>query len=100
MKIFGIALLVFAALNFIVAILAASNGAADAAGQKMSAGFLLSIIGGLLFYFGKQKDKRKIEETLDKKEEELKAQCIAEEKQRIEIEKKTEEEKKKGNRGQ
>ena len=89
MKIFGIALLVFAALNFIVAILAA-----DAAGQKMSAGFLLSIIGGLLFYFGKQKDKRKIEETLDKKEEELKAQCIAEEKQRIEIEKKTEEEKK------
>ena len=80
MKIFGIALLVFAALNFIVAILAASNGAADAAGQKMSAGFLVSIIGGLLFYFGKQKDKRKIEETLDKKEEELKAQCIAEEK--------------------
>lgn len=70
MKIFGIVLLVFAALNFIVAILAASNGAADAAGQKMSAGFLLSIIGGLLFYFGKQKDKRKIEEVLDKKKEE------------------------------
>lgn len=97
MKIFGIVLLVFAALNFIVAILAASNGAADAAGQKMSAGFLLSIIGGLLFYFGKQKDKRKIEEVLDKKkEEELKVQCIAEEKQQIEIEKKTEEEKREG----
>lgn len=95
MKIFGIVLLVFAALNFIVAILAASNGAADAAGQKMSAGFLLSIIGGLLFYLGKQKDKRKIEEVLDKKkEEELKVQCIAEEKQRIETAKKTEEEKK------
>lgn len=95
MKIFGIVLLVFAALNFIVAILAASNGAADAAGQKMSAGFLLSIIGGLLFYFGKQKDKRKIEEVLDKKkEEELKVQCIAEEKQRIETAKKTEEGKK------
>ena len=35
MKIFGIVLLVFAALNIIVAILAASNGAADAAGQKI-----------------------------------------------------------------
>lgn len=63
----------------------------------MSAGFLLSIIGGLLFYFGKQKDKRKIEEVLDKKkEEELKVQCIAEEKQRIETAKKTEEEKREG----
>lgn len=95
MKIFGIVLLIFAAFNFIVAILAASNGAADAAGQKISAVFLLSIIGGLLFYFGKLKDKRKIQEALDKKkEEELKAQNLAEEKRRIEIEKKKEEKKK------
>lgn len=94
MKIFGIVLLIFAAFNFIVAILAASNSAADAAGQKISAVFLLSIIGGLLFYFGKLKDKRKIQEALDKKkEEELKAQNLAEEKRRIEIEKKKEEKK-------
>lgn len=34
MKILGVVLLVFAALNLFVAIVAASYGAADAAGQK------------------------------------------------------------------
>ena len=59
MKIAGIILLIFAALNFIVAIIAASSGAGDAAGQKISATLLLGIVGGLLFYFGQKKSKNK-----------------------------------------
>lgn len=66
MKIFGIVLLVFAALNFIVAIVAASNGAADAAGQKMSAMLLLALIGALLLYFSNR--KKKVKEGCDKQE--------------------------------
>ena len=56
MKVFGIILLVFAVLNLLVAILAASSGApAEAVGSKFSGFFMLSIIGGLLYYFGKKK---------------------------------------------
>lgn len=87
MKIFGIVLLVFAALNLFVAIAAASNGAADAAGQKMSAVVLLTIIGCLLFYFGKQKDKRKEEAPGKKKEDDARTHYLEEEKRRKEIEK-------------
>ena len=54
MKITVIVLLVFAILNFLVAIIAATNGAGDAAGQKNSAAILLGVIEGLLFYFWKK----------------------------------------------
>lgn len=66
MKVTGIILLVFAALNFMVAIMASSNGASDAAGQKMSATLLLGIIGGLLYYFGNR--KKEAEESFDNKQ--------------------------------
>lgn len=49
-----IVLLVFAILNFLVAIIAATNGAGDAACQKNSTAILLGVIGGLLFYFWKK----------------------------------------------
>ena len=54
MKITVIVLLVFAILNFLVAIIAATNGAGDAAGQKNSVAILLGVIEGLLFYFWKK----------------------------------------------
>ena len=57
MKVSGIILLVFAVLNLLVAIMAASSGApADAVGSKFSGFFMLSVIGGLLYYFGSKKD--------------------------------------------
>lgn len=59
MKILGVVLLVFAALNLFVAIAAASYGAADAAGQKMSATLLLALTGALLLYFSNRKKKGK-----------------------------------------
>ena len=56
MKVFGIILLVFAVLNLLVAIMAAGSGApAEAVGSKFSGFFMLSIIGGLLYYFGNKK---------------------------------------------
>lgn len=64
MKILGVILLVFASLNFFVAIAATSSGAEDATGQKMSSALLLAVIGGLLFYFGKK--KRYNEEKVEK----------------------------------
>ena len=43
-------------LNLLVAIMAASSGApADAVGSKFSGFFMLSVIGGLLYYFGNKK---------------------------------------------
>ena len=59
MKISGIILLIFAALNFLVAIIAAGSGAGEAAGQKFSATILLGVIGGVLYYFGNKKTKDK-----------------------------------------
>lgn len=67
MKILGVVLLVFAALNLFVAIAAASYGAADAAGQKMSATLLLALTGALLLYFSNRKKKEKV--GCDKQEE-------------------------------
>lgn len=58
MKVFGIILLVFAVLNLLVAIMAASSGApVDAIVSKIISFFLLTIIGGLLYYFGNKKKK-------------------------------------------
>ncbi len=58
MKVSGIILLVFAVLNLLVAIMAASSDApADAVGSKFSGFFMLSIIGGLLYYFGNKKSE-------------------------------------------
>ncbi len=57
MKVTGIIFLIFAALNFIVALIAASYGNAEAVGQKISAAMLLGILGGVLYYFGDKKDK-------------------------------------------
>jgi len=59
MKVSGIILLVFAVLNLLVAIMAASSGApADAVSSKFSGFFMLSVIGGLLYSFGSKKHKR------------------------------------------
>jgi hypothetical protein len=58
MKITGIILFIFAAINLIVAFVAAGNGApSDVVGTKFSAVLLLGSLGGLLYYFGKRKEK-------------------------------------------
>ena len=49
MKKIGIILLVFAALNLLVAIIASANGETYAAGSKFSGALLLGAIGGLLY---------------------------------------------------
>ena len=59
MKVIGIILLVFAALNLIVALIATANGAADAAGQKMLNTLLLGALGGGIYYYGYKKNKKK-----------------------------------------
>lgn len=59
MKVIGIILLVFAALNLIVTLIAAANGAADAAGQKVSNTLLLGAVGGGLYYYGCKKSLKK-----------------------------------------
>lgn len=56
MKKIGIILLVFAALNLLVAIIASANGETYAAGSKFSGALLLGAIGGLLYYFGGKKE--------------------------------------------
>lgn len=89
MKVLGIVLLVFATLNFIVAIMALSSGASDAAGHKLSASFLLAVIGGLLFYFSKQKENKKAEEerlAKKRKEDEEKRQALLADQKRKEAE--------------
>lgn len=56
MKILGIILLIFAALNLVVTFIAIGSGApADVVGGKFSGSLLLGIIGGLLYYFGKKR---------------------------------------------
>lgn len=56
MKKIGIVLLVFAALNLLVAIIASVSGETYAAGSKFSSALLLGAIGGLLYYFGDKKE--------------------------------------------
>lgn len=63
MKKIGIILLVFAALNLFVAIIASVNGETYAAGSKFSSFLLLGAIGGLLYYFGGKKDTLNQEST-------------------------------------
>lgn len=63
MKKIGIILLVFAALNLFVAIIASVNGETYAAGSKFSSSLLLGAIGGLLYYFGGKKDTLNQEST-------------------------------------
>ena len=58
MKITGIILLIFAALNFIVGIIGVFNGIGEAA-RKFDATILLGVIGGVLYYFGNKKSKKK-----------------------------------------
>ena len=53
MKTFGWVLIVFAILNFLVFIVAASSGDAEAAGGKIGAALLL----GVLVHRGKQKEQ-------------------------------------------
>ncbi len=57
MKITGVILLIFAALNFIVAIIGVANGF-EAAAQKFDAAILLGVIGSVLFFFGNKKSKK------------------------------------------
>ena len=52
----GIVLLVFAIGNLLVAIIASVSGETYAAGSKFSSSLLLGAIGGLLCYFGGNKD--------------------------------------------
>ena len=56
MKKIGIILLVFAALNLLVAIIASFSGATHAAGSKFSTSLFLGAIGGLLYYFSSNKE--------------------------------------------
>ncbi len=63
MKKIGIILLVFAALNLLVAIIASANGETYAAGSKFSGALLLGAIGGLLYYFGGKKEASNQEST-------------------------------------
>lgn len=66
MKIAGIIFLVVAAGNFVVFLYAAGQGWAEAAGQKLTGVVLLSVIGGLLYYFGdKKKEKLHTNDTLE-----------------------------------
>ena len=56
MKVFGIILEIFAAMNLLVAIIASANHVnADVVMSKMAGAFLLGAIGGLLHYFGNKK---------------------------------------------
>ncbi len=56
MKKIGIILLVFAALNLLVAIIASFSGATHVAGSKFSTSLFLGAIGGLLYYFSSNKE--------------------------------------------
>lgn len=58
MKITGIVLLIFAALNFIVAIMATNSGASE---QKFNASLMLVFLGGVFYYFGKSKENERKE---------------------------------------
>lgn len=55
MKITGVILLVFGILNFLAAILAASQGMERECGQSLSAAFLFLVVGGVLKYYGSKK---------------------------------------------
>lgn len=66
MKISGIILLIFAALNFIVALIATGNGVGEAAAQKFNATILLGVIGSILYYFGNKKSKKKETKEISK----------------------------------
>lgn len=55
MKIAGVILLIFGILNFLAAILAASQGMNRECGQSMSAAVLLSVVGGVLKYYGSKR---------------------------------------------
>jgi hypothetical protein len=60
MKVFGIILEIFAAMNLLVAIIASANHVnADVVMSKMVGAFLLGAIGGLLHYFGNKKNAAK-----------------------------------------
>ncbi|MBQ2187454.1 MAG: hypothetical protein II401_02680 [Bacteroidales bacterium] len=57
MKTFGWVLIVFAILNFIVFLVAASSGSTDAAGGQIGAALLLGVLGAFLVHRGKQKEQ-------------------------------------------
>ena len=61
MKTIGTILLVFALLNFLVAVFAACIGEAYMAGNKLSSSLLVGLIGGILYYFGNKKGEPHIE---------------------------------------
>lgn len=57
MKTAGWILIVFAILNFIVFLIAASSGTADAAGGKIGSALVLGVLGAFLVHRGKQKEQ-------------------------------------------
>lgn len=57
MKTFGWILIVFAILNFLVFIVAASSGDAESAGGKIAAALMLGVLGAFLVHRGKQKEQ-------------------------------------------
>lgn len=63
MRKFGVFLLIFAAGNFIVFIMASINGETDAAGNKLSGTLLLGVIGICLYYLGKKNENSNQEDA-------------------------------------
>lgn len=55
MKGLGIVLLVFAGIDFIVAIAASSSGNADASGTYFAGAFMIGALGGFLVYRANKK---------------------------------------------
>ena len=61
MKTFGWILIVFAILNFLVFIVAASSGDAESASGKIVAALMLGVLGAFLVHRGKQKEQEQQE---------------------------------------
>lgn len=57
MKTAGWIFVVFAILNFIVFIIAAAGGQAEAAGTKIGGAIMLGVLGAFLIHRGKQKEQ-------------------------------------------
>ena len=59
MKIFGYVLVVLAILNFIIAFIAISSNAPDAAARKFSGALMFGVLGAYLVHRAKQKEQEK-----------------------------------------
>lgn len=57
----GIAALIFAVLNFLGCIMAASQGATEAAAKLLQGALMLGVIGGLFLHFASRAKKKEEE---------------------------------------